>query len=349
MHLKGNLDMNIFHFISDFKTGGVEIAAKSSLKNFTKDKKIFVVVFGSVSENFISDLSKNQKQKIINLNYKSWNFFSDVKNFLNFIKKYPPSVFLYSLWKSYFLLCIFKILMPNVTHIVFFHSSKFFSLLDKFFKVISARIADKIFVDSEAAAKFVKQFSDKKSTKISLMINRQFDIPKKSFDELRFVFFGRINKVKRIDKAIELIKFLKENKIKCSFSIYGVDDGDLNNLKIISAQNELEESIFFKGELAHDELPRVLEKYNMFVQLSESEGMSMSTVEAMQNGLVCLVTPVGEIPNYTVNLKNAIHFNDNESSLECLRNRLLLESVSANAISTFSHSKTYSQSLEESI
>ena len=103
--------MNIFHFISDFKTGGVEIAAKSSLKNFTKDKKIFVVVFGSVSENFISDLSKNQKQKIINLNYKSWNFFSDVKNFLNFIKKYPPSVFLYSLWKSYFLLCIFKILI----------------------------------------------------------------------------------------------------------------------------------------------------------------------------------------------------------------------------------------------
>ena len=157
------------------------------------------------------------------------------------------------------------------------------------------------------------------------------------------------NLVKRIDKAIELIKFIKENKIKCSFSIYGVDDGDLNNLKIISAQNELEESIFFKGELAHDELPRVLEKYNMFVQLSESEGMSMSTVEAMQNGLVCLVTPVGEIPNYTVNLKNAIHFNDNESSLECLRNRLLLESVSANAISTFSHSKTYSQSLEESI
>ena len=349
MHLKENLDMNIFHFISDFKTGGVEIAAKSSLKNFAKDKKIFVVVFGSVSENFISDLSKNQKQKIINLNYKSWNFFSDIKNFLNIIKKYPPSVFLYSLWKSYFLLCIFKISMPNVTHIVFFHSSKFFSLLDKFFKVISARIADRIFVDSEAAAKFVKQFSDKKSTKISLMINQQFDISKKSFDELRFVFFGRINKVKRIDKAIELIKFLKENKIECSFSIYGVDDGDLQNLKTITAKNELEESIFFKGELAHDELPRVLEKYNIFVQLSESEGMSMSTVEAMQNGLVCLVTPVGEIPNYTVNQKNAIHFNDNESSLECLRNRLLLESVSANAISSFSHSKTYSQSLEESI
>jgi glycosyltransferase involved in cell wall biosynthesis len=78
--------------------------------------------------------------------------------------------------------------------------------------------------------------------------------------------------------------------------------------------------------------------------------MAMSVVEAMQLGLVPLVTPVGEIKNYCRDEVNAILIDDEDSSvksiLNLLDNKNAFEKIRQNTISYWNDSEIYSESIE---
>jgi cellulose biosynthesis protein BcsQ len=78
----------------------------------------------------------------------------------------------------------------------------------------------------------------------------------------------------------------------------------------------------------------------------------------MQNGLVCLVTPCGEIGNYSQDMVSAIHLNISEKDglLESInkiklviRDKDLYNNISNNAFTRFNNQLTYKESLKESI
>ncbi len=76
----------------------------------------------------------------------------------------------------------------------------------------------------------------------------------------------------------------------------------------------------------------------------------MSVVEAMQLGLVPLVTPVGEIKNYCIDKVNAILIDDEDSAvksiLNLLDNKNAFEKIRQNTISCWNDSEIYSESIE---
>ena len=89
---------------------------------------------------------------------------------------------------------------------------------------------------------------------------------------------------------------------------------NLNKLESLIDGFQISDYISFKGPIQSDNVNFVLNQYDFYLQTSKAEGMAMTVVQAMQQGLVCLVTPVGEIGNYSRNMISAVHLSSDEIS-----------------------------------
>ncbi|MEM7353722.1 MAG: glycosyltransferase, partial [Acidobacteriota bacterium] len=88
-----------------------------------------------------------------------------------------------------------------------------------------------------------------------------------------------------------------------------------------------------------------------FLQLSSQEGMAMSVVEAMQLGLVVIVTPVGEIASYCNDMDNGVIYDGARTTLPkveaLLREPGAYRRLSQAAVQTWSHQTLYADDFVE--
>src|SRR5690606_7002624 len=127
-----------------------------------------------------------------------------------------------------------------------------------------------------------------------------------SQSEIRFCFVGRLHNVKNVPRAVEVIGWLRRQGIDARFDIYGRDDGDWAFIKKAIQMRRLDNYVNWKGEFFPEERSSVLSNYDFYIQLSSHEGRAMAVIEAMQHGLVCFVTPVGDIPVYINHMENGV-------------------------------------------
>ena len=88
---------------------------------------------------------------------------------------------------------------------------------------------------------------------------------------------------------------------------------------------------------------------SFFIQLSHHEGMAMSVVEAMQFGLVPIVTNVGEIERYCIDYKNSIIYEGLQKTFnkvfELKKSEIDFQEISNNAINTWKNKKLYKEDI----
>ena len=135
------------------------------------------------------------------------------------------------------------------------------------------------------------------------MISENF-VPKhitKNFDEnkLKILFMARITRSKGIFEAVEAFKIHLSTYPQSELSIAG-DGEDLIALKAYIKKRKIQNVNFFgfADEIMKREL---LEKHDVFILPSYSEGMPISIFEAMAYGLTIITRPVGGIPDYFKN------------------------------------------------
>ena len=108
---------------------------------------------------------------------------------------------------------------------------------------------------------------------------------------------------------------------------------------------EINDAVEFVGPLSHEEVLRRGAQQSFYLKTSVFEGMAMSVVEAMQLGLVPVVTPVGEIARYCVNGVNSIVIANDEGAVRqvlcALNNPDKFRALRANAISTWEQIPLY--------
>ena len=163
---------------------------------------------------------------------------------------------------------------------------------------------------------FNNKYSDK--IKVSKLGKYNRHLPNETTmkgNEIHIVSCSTLTSVKRVEKIIEVLKILNHNyKTTVKWSHFG--DGPLREKLEIKAKNDLSNYNFF-GVQPNDYL---LDFYNenyidLFINLSDSEGIPVSIMEAQSAGIPVLATAVGGTPEI-VNKENGILVDKDELNEE---------------------------------
>lgn len=108
-------------------------------------------------------------------------------------------------------------------------------------------------------------------------------------EKLKLVSAFRMTWEKNIEGSIRFAKKLKDLNILFEYDIYG-DGDDLGQLYYLVDKFDLKENVFIKGRVDNQILKDRLVAYDFFLQLSISEALSASVIEAQSFGLPCIVS-----------------------------------------------------------
>lgn len=100
----------------------------------------------------------------------------------------------------------------------------------------------------------------------------------------RIIFVGRLSKQKNLFHTIEAVK-----NVGMGIDIYG--KGDLLS-ELEEFANGIGADVIFKGTVANDKLPEILNSYKYYILASDYEGMPKTLLEAMACGNLCIGTNV---------------------------------------------------------
>jgi glycosyltransferase involved in cell wall biosynthesis len=349
----------LLYILHDVQIGGVEVAMLSALPELNRQFNLKVMVLGSIDTNITSHFTAEEKACMVPFDYKLMMYPLVIFKMIRFILAFNPDVMISSLWRASLLGIIAKKLRPKLHFVSFIHSTTFFHRLDLLFSQAAIRCADTIFTDSKATATFV---SNRFKPSAPVEVISFFTNPSPEFkttrpfnrQDVRFMFLGRISPVKNLPLAVDTIRYLADRGYNASLDIYGRDDGTLESVTEHIRANQLESRVRFLGEVTGSRKLEIFRNYNFLIQLSTNEGMAMSVAEAMQNGLPCFVSAVGEIPNYATDMKTAIFadistaeaFGESLKKLESvIADPELYDRISSNSYESFKTVGTYSESL----
>lgn len=133
-------------------------------------------------------------------------------------------------------------------------------------------------------------------------------VPIKTWSEpLKFLFLGRIGDRKGIFDLLAVLTAEKPvfmDKIK----LYVGGDGEVEKLKKIIAENDLENIVEYVGWVSGERKIELLKECDVYILPSYNEGLPISILEAMSYGLVVASTNVGGIPEVIKNGHNGYLF-----------------------------------------
>ncbi len=331
--------MNKFiHIIPANAVGGVESAAETTRGMHAENFNLEIIYLSSIKNNN-SFFSK---------------FIYLLESFINTAKiiKKKPNFIIVSLWKSCFSAYIISLINPKIKIILFLHLPKSTHLLDLYFSKLISKKALEIWADSNktllSRCKELDIGRDVNKKIISFLKHKPSTKKKaESYQcNARFIFWGRIHRQKRLDKALNLINnIILKGISEVEFLIIGPDCGELMNLKNIIKNLGIKNNISFKRELPLKEIMKLSKSYSFFLQLSDFEGMGMSVMESMQLGLIPIITNVGEISHYCKHKINSIVYKNiyktSNDILSVISNKNEFNFIKNNALETWENTPTY--------
>lgn len=271
--------------------------------------------------------------------------FSEIFRLINI----RPSILIVSLWRSCFVGLIFKVFFRKNKLVVFLHATKDSHFLDWLFTRLAILVATEVWSDSEATLLERSRLLKKtKNRVISFLIDR-LEYKEKAIGS-NFIFWGRLAPQKNLIRTINIFKKIMDKIPDSTLKIIGPDCGELDNISRLLTKLDMVDSVSILGELNINEIVQHAEECHFYLQTSLYEGMAVSVIEAMQIGLIPVVTPVGEIRNYTSDGVNAIWIDDDRTTIasiiELSRNPAKYKNLSVNAAQRWKNETLYRDSME---
>ncbi len=326
----------VIHIVPSDSIGGVEVAARSM--GFVRQGRLEFSV-----DYIFPEFYKVGKSPLFRFN--PFPFFSAAWR----ASREGVDLVIVSLWRSAIVGLFAKLLRPKLKLVVFLHSSKDAHFVDFLVTRIAVWSATEVWCDSMASLRGkVPEIREGKCRIISFVIRRFEPGPAKAVDA-SFIFWGRINQCKGLDRAIRLFAEIYKSYPAARFTIIGPDGGALLELQKLSLSLGVEDVVAFLGAMTHDEIVDYAHQASFYLQTSEFEGMAMSVVESMQLGLVPVVTPVGEIGTYCTSGYNAIIVESDQRAisdiLELLNFDKTYQQLRLNALARWKNQLLYKDSV----
>lgn len=183
---------------------------------------------------------------------------------------------------------------------------------------------DKVYPCSNDGSNYLKNkfinYSDKIETKFLGTIDYGEQNYIKS-DKLRLVSCSNVVPVKRLNLIIEALSLI--DSLKIEWTHYG-DGTDMKKIKSLSKKLSNNIKVNFKGNVSNQILMKEYKNncYDWFINVSTSEGIPVSIMEAMSIGIPCIATDVGGTSEILYNDTNGVLLSSNISPIE-LSNTIL--------------------------
>lgn len=300
----------LVYIIHGIAVGGAELAALSAFPSLLKHYHLQIYVLGKSNTTLLGGLEADVRETMIHFPYPAWLYPLYLPWVCWRLWRFKPDLVIASLWRSIMPALLYKLTQSKVRFMLLIHSTLFYHVLDSVFTKWGLRVADRVFADSASTKRFIQDVSgpDTNIQVLSFLITRTPEVlvPKGFSAGLRFFSISRLNPVKRMPLAVRVIATLRGAGLDASLDIYGRPDGDLEAVVNEIARYGLENLVTMRGELPPEKKSGIYSQYNCYIQMSAHEGMAMSVVEAMQQGMLCVLTPVGEIPYYAEDQVSAV-------------------------------------------
>jgi len=132
----------------------------------------------------------------------------------------------------------------------------------------------------------------------SIMLPKHYFTAAKTFESnaRKVIFIGSLNQLYKAPDVL-LKAFAPLCKQDPSWQLTMIGSGCyLEEMKKLAESLNIDEHINFLGEIPANEVAAQLEKHDLFVLPSRTEGLPRAMIEAMAKGLPCIGTRVGGIP-----------------------------------------------------
>lgn len=277
---------------------------------------------------------------------KSDNSHKRLINYYLSLNKRPDIVVLHSEAEAYWFLRLNKSgWSPKI--VTFLHSDGTGSMTLSYFPCIKGRKGERhlkrmladategtdklVFISQIAMNRFKSNHPDYPLNKIGLAVNGIEDFTEEEKSNLKMIkgrydkykyrlcCTGTINRRKGQRRILETLSRLPSDKLKDIHVSFIGDGPEKDALQEFVIKHRLENNVTFEGTIANAEVYKYLAEHNIFILMSDNEGLPISIIEAMRAGLPVISTNVAGIPE-TVD-DNGILLNlDNEALFDIMNN-----------------------------
>jgi glycosyltransferase involved in cell wall biosynthesis len=286
--------VRVLHICHDLSIGGVEEAIRSYTHDSTTNISFEVITIDSK----YNSLPQNRNTRVA-YGGKGLNNPISFYRCLKFLLTHKADIVIFSLWRSTLLGLLAKP-FKRAKFVCFLHNESYKNFIDAWIHKISIRNFDHIFVDSECTQRSLVPENKNTNTSIISFKTKKLS-PLGANKSYNFIYWGRIAKQKRIDRLLKFMTHLKNTITEAHLTLIGPEEYNFDY--------SLADNFSHHGPKTFDEIKRIATSSSFFILTSDHEGMAMSVVEAMEMGLVPVVTPVGQIPHYCKDKNNAIFLN----------------------------------------
>ena len=261
-----------------------------------------------------------------------------------------PDLLMVSLWRACLVGILVKLLAPRVRLVVMIHNSLDAHPGDWLATRCAMRLATAIWSDSEASMRRRFRHQPRAPVTVLPFLTRRLTpnpaaVPDTAASQ-SFIFWGRLAAQKNLRRALKLFARVRREIPEARFTIVGPDSGELALLRKRCEELSLDdEAVTFAGPLDFDAIRTLAAGHAFYLQTSHYEGMAMSVVEAMQLGLVPVVTPVGQVGSYCRDRHNSVIVDVDEEAarrvVELIRQPEAYAALRQNAIATWTDHPLY--------
>lgn len=166
--------------------------------------------------------------------------------------------------------------------------------------VLILRNADHIFANSYDLVKKVEEISGKRVFMLPAVT--RFNLTTKNIvhrenKHFKFLFVGRLEKVKGPDILIQAVQILKQNNPKLDFSVDVVGGGSMEvEIKEKIKNYELSKVVQMRGWANEEEVSGFMNASDCLLVTSRSESLPLVILEAAKSGLPVIASNVGDCP-----------------------------------------------------
>ncbi len=124
---------------------------------------------------------------------------------------------------------------------------------------------------------------------------RQASQQVKRAQELHVLYVGRLTPSKNVDKLLGAVSILRKEPIPVRCTVIG-EGPERQPLERLASEHSLEQVVKFTGGVPFEAVHDYLERADVLVLISETEGWPKAIAEAMAFGLVCIGSDRGLVP-----------------------------------------------------